>query len=181
MVLSIMIVVGATGYLSYSRGTYNCKNIVNCISDTFENDSITEQNNYDYGLVKGLYMYTSDVIKDDIDEFQASYRLYLYENGMFKYEMSTHGPFGYIGNYTIEDNEIKLNYLFETNGGASINVVSGTKNITIDESGNLIDNKQSINSVNLTSVTLTKDSSEVLDYNNLFNILDNYIIENNAE
>ena len=93
-------------------------------------------------------------------------------------------PYGYMGNYIIEDNTIVLNYLFETNSGAGIDVTTGTKKITITDADTLVDVNQSINIVNMTSVTLEKATSteenEFLQSDDFSNILKNYHITNNV-
>ena len=65
-----------------------------------------------------------------------------------------------------------------------IDVTTGTKKITITDADTLVDVNQSINIVNMTSVTLEKATSaeenEFLQGNDFSNILKNYHIRNNV-
>ena len=178
VILSLLCILFATETISF-----------NSITSNEFNQNIKDDNKetvkYDYKSIKGLYKYIGETMKDENgNEFNASYNLYLYENGTFNYAMGTFGPFGYIGNYIIENNNIILNYLFSTNSGAGIDVTSGSKIITINNNNTLVDVNQSINIVNMTSVTLKKatftEENEFLQDADFSNILKNYHIINNV-
>lgn len=185
--LIVLIVILSTLCILFATGTISFK--PNDVDNNGTNKNVVGENNeiakYDYKSIKGLYKYTSETMKDDTgNEYNASYNLYLYENGTFNYRMTTMGIFGYMGNYIIENNTIILNYLFETNSGAEIDVTTGTKTITITDKDTLVDAEQSINMVNMKSVTLEKttatEENEFLKGNDFSNILKNYHITNNA-
>ena len=59
--------------------------------------------------MKGLYKFEYKNLNENSEiEYKTTYNLYLYENGTFVYKMLNIAPSGYIGNYIIENNEIKL-------------------------------------------------------------------------
>lgn len=181
VILSALCILLATGTISFKSNDVD-NNETNQNVNMNDNDNKFE---YDYKSIKGLYKYTSETMKDENgNEYEASYNLYLYDNGTFNYRMATMVPYGYMGNYIIEDNTIVLNYLFETNSGAGIDVTTGTKKITITDENTLVDVNQSISIVNMTSVTLEKATSaeenEFLQGNDFSNILKNYHITNNV-
>lgn len=151
-----------------------------------ERDNISENNKtYNYSEMKGLYKFETEILTDESgNEYKATYNLYLYENGTFIYKLSTMAPFGYMGNYIIEDNKIRLNYLFSTNSGASIKITKGSKNLTINSNNSITVENQPINTINLTNITLTKtnetEENKFITVGNDFEkILNNYNIENN--
>ena len=180
-----VLVVAMGGYIVYDNFNKKEEIAQPNINENVDNNNSTESIKYTYDNVKGLYKYTSETMKDEYgNEYTAFYNLYLYENGTFNYRMGTMAPYGYMGNYISKDNTIVLNYLFSTNSGAGIDVTTGSKTITITDKDTLVDVDQSINMVNMTSVTLEKASSteesEFLQGNDFSNILKNYHITNNV-
>jgi len=172
----ITIIMGIITILALN-GTISLKQ-----KQTENTEEITDNTQiYNYSDIKGLYTFVSEkIIEENNNEITPSYNLFLYENGMFQYQLSTIYPFGYIGNYIIKDNQIVLNYLFSTNSGASIDVTEGTHTITINDNNKLIDNNQPISNINLTKITLTKDENNTIKYENTFNKINNYEITNNS-
>ena len=88
----------------------------NIISHLLSIDAIEKITNfslpYHIAKKKGLYKFETEILTDESrNEYRATYNLYLYENGTFIYKLSTMAPFGYTGNYIIEDNKIRLSIL----------------------------------------------------------------------
>ena len=180
LIISI-IVMGIITILALTDTINLTNKKLNCSPETKE--EITENiPTYTYETIKGLYSYKSEMITDENgNNFYAQYNLTLYENGIFQYQLSTLGPFGYIGNYIIKDNKIILNYLFSTNSGTDIEVTEGTHTITINDDNTLSDTNQPIININLTNITLTKDeNNNSLKYEDLYNKINNYGIINNS-
>ena len=129
-----------------------------------------------YQNIAGLYTYEGEYN----GEFMPVINLYLDENGLFYYKASTMASYGKIGNYTIVEDEIHLNYLFDTNSGAGLEVTQGNKNIKINKDYTLTDDKTLItdlNNINLIKKT-SKDEEDWLEENDITNILNNYEITN---
>lgn len=88
-------------------------NVVNDGSIITNSDgSTTEQKKvYTYNDLAGLY--TVDVKSTDGGDGNVHYKLYLNADGTFIYDASYHAGFTYMGNYTIENNKITLNFIFK--------------------------------------------------------------------
>ena len=168
VILAVLCVLFATGTINFKSET---------LKDSTTNTTETDSNNsvlYTVENIRGAYKYISEEMTDDNgNKFTASYYLTLYSNGLFEYRMATMAPFGYIGNYTINDNKITLNYLFGTTSGYGINVLDKeqTKEIVIDSDGHLIDVHQSMQSLGFDTVHLTKDNSKSINNNEILNKL----------
>lgn len=144
------------------------------------NEQVTEENNnenikYTYEEIKGLYTYTNE---------ESSYSLYLWENGTFKYEHSFdssdgHGHEGRIGNYIIEDNVIKLNYLFSTGTDISLSVTKGNKELKIDSYDRITFTDSDFNN---NKILLKKDNdkenNELYKNHDFFYMINEYCIFN---
>lgn len=173
ILLIIVLVLG--GYLAFDK-------LINK-NETQENveDTKNEYNktSYTYSNIAGKYTYTSDVL-DVLEGSNLIGRgiLSLYENGTFIYHITLMADGGYIGNYTIIDNKVVLNYLFEITNGAGVNVVEGGKTLTINSDGTLIDPNIKFGSFNLNDIKLER-SNEQLD-DEFEKIINNYNITNSA-
>lgn len=183
ILLIIIIVVMAIITTLALTDTINLKNNPQSNNLTENKEEIKENTEiYSSENIKGTYSYKSEMITDEYENnFHASYNLTLYENGTFEYRLATIYPFGYIGNYIIKDNQIILNYLFETNSSTGINVTNGTHTITINNDNTLSDTNQPITNINLTTITLTKDETIKLNYDDIYNKINNYTITNNSD
>lgn len=172
----ITIIMGIITILTLN-GTISLKQ-----KQTENTEEITDNTQiYNYSDIKGLYTFVSEkIIDENNNEFTPSYNLFLYENGIFQYQLSTFYPFGYVGNYIIKDNQIILNYLFETHSDTSLTVTNGKHTITINDNNTLFDNNQPISNINLTKVTLTKDENTNLNYDDIYNKINTYGIINNS-
>ena len=151
-----------------------------------ENITLEKNQDYSYSKIKGLYKFEKENLTDESgSEYNATYNLYLYENGTFIYQLSTMASFGYMGNYVIEDSKIKLNYLFSFNSGASIKVTNEKRDLTINSNNTLVDENQPIKTVDLSHITLTKatekEANDFITSGNDFELkLHSYDIEKNS-
>ena len=114
---------------------------------------------YTYKNVYGVYTNKTE-IEEDGNTLMASYKLILNEDGTFIYRMGTIAGWGYIGNYTIDNNTITLNCIFKMGSDASKKVISKTKTITINSDNTLTDPKSDEPSADSAKVLLTKNSKE---------------------
>ena len=141
------------------------------------NEQVTEENSnenqYTYEKIKGLYTYTNE---------ESAYSLYLWENGTFKYEnffdsSDGYGGGGRIGNYIIEDNVIKLNYMFSTGTDASLTVTKGNKELKIDAYDRITftDEDFNNNKILLKKDNNNKEDNELYDF---YHYINEYIIFN---
>ncbi len=187
LILATLFILFATNTIFFNASSKN-NHSENTTTNNQENSNVTNKENnkaYNYSEMKGLYKFETEILTDESgNKYRATYNLYLYENGTFIYKLSTMAPFGYMGNYIIEDNKIKLNYLFSTNSGASIKITKGSKNLAINSNNSITDENQPINTINLTNITLTKtneteENKFITDGNDFEKILNNYNIENN--
>lgn len=145
------------------------------------NSSTNEKKSYSYNTVKGLY---KGIATDNLEEENSNrnYELYLYEDGTFSFANYTSSSSGKIGNYTIVDNSINLNYLFSTGNDASLTATSGKKTLKINNDGSITDNKPDNSSAS--SLTLKQDfTAEDITYfsqHNISYLINNYSISNKA-
>ena len=164
---------------------FNIHNQSNDNVSNQEKNNISENNKtYTYSEMKGLYKFEYKNLNENSKiEYKTTYNLYLYENGTFVYKMLNIAPSGYIRNYIIENNEIKLNYLFSFNSGTGIKSIKETKILTINSNNSITDENQPIDTINLTNITLTKtneteENKFITDGNDFDKILNKYNVEN---
>ena len=133
---------------------------------------------YLYSTVKGMYTgIAKDSYESDADRY---YDLYLYENGTFKYENHIDIEGGVIGNYTIVNDKILLNYWFSTGSDAGLDAINGKKTLEINEDGSITDsNPAGSNSSNLILKKAT--SAEDNGQSNRIDFLINHYILSNDE
>ena len=130
-----------------------------------------EKESYSYASMEGIYKLSTEVEIDGGKE-KAGATLYLWRDGTFKYEQSVLAPMGQLGNYIIEENKIKLNYLFETNSGAGVNVITGEKELTINSINSIEDVSIKWGTVKF-SGTLQRQNEDVRKYyTGLYSIID---------
>ena len=133
LLLLIIVILAVALYLSLTGKITLSKNEPAERNNNTTETTTTEETNYTYENIKGLYSYKSETQTDESgNEFNYYYGLYLYENGTFNYRIGTFARFGYIGNYTIVGNEIKLNYLYSYNSGTGLNISKESKTIKIE-------------------------------------------------
>jgi len=149
--------------------------------DNTDNTQVTENKTYSYGDIAGLYSYSAQ--SDAIPGGSTGYHLYLNSNGTFYYEYFS-GPAngGLLGNYIINGNSIKLNFIFSkySNGGI-IGLTDGEKTLLINSKNEILDETAPLkeNSDNK-EIILSKDDSYSLSEDKFMDIVDNYVVENNA-
>ncbi len=159
ILLVITLAIGAFGgnYLGIFKEDKVC--------ETNENKKINsneETKKYDYDSFSGLYLFTSKPFYSEANDgvVTPTYKLYLYDDGTFNYQLGYVISMGKVGNYIIKNNTIVLNYLFETSSDAALNVVSGEKVLSINGDNSLTDNNQEIPIVEDKSIILKKSSAE---------------------
>ena len=113
---------------------------------------------YTYKNVYGVYTNKTE-IEEDGNTLIASYKLILNEDGTFIYRMGTIAGWGYVGNYTIDNNTITLNCIFKMGSDASKKVISKTKTITINSDNTLTDPKSDEPAADSAKVLLNKSTS----------------------
>lgn len=121
-----------------------------------------EQQKTDYDSFTGLYSYTGEPIYSEANDgmLTPTYKLYLYENGTFNYQVGYVISMGKIGNYIIKNDTIVLNYFFESSSDAALNVINGEKVLVINSDKSLTDNNQENPIVKEKSIVLKKASDE---------------------
>ncbi|MGM9882465.1 MAG: hypothetical protein ACI31S_06485 [Bacilli bacterium] len=174
VVILTILVIALGGFIIYDK-VLKEETIEPDILDDIDNKEII----YNYSDIKGLYTAHETVNIDGLEEAQnASYTLYLWENGTFKYEYGVFAPMGVIGNYTIVDDEIRLNYLFQTSSDVSLTPIEGDKVLKISSDSSILDSDYYFkeNTNNVEEVKLVKaNAEEESNYKyNIYNILSNY-------
>ena len=138
IVILLLIVIGLSSYIIYDKiinkekeeinisekNPTNQNNTENENSETNLNDNEKNNNtendleNNEYYSINGQYEIVKDTYKGEKGEGGYVNEIYYFnDNGLFHYDNSTFGEWGYYGNYLIKNNKIMLNYLFEHGGG----------------------------------------------------------------
>ena len=155
-----------------SKGDYSVAEVTDSSSKA---TNTSEKKTFSYSDVQGLYNGTATDSAKDEEGSNRNYELYLYENGTFIYSNYISTSSGYIGNYTIVDNTINLNYLFSTGNDSALTAASGTKTLKINDDGSITDTKPDKSSSS--NLSLRKDSkAEDIEYFSTHNV--NYLINN---
>ena len=122
-------------------------NLSQTINSYNTNTTNNESKTYAFSNVAGEYQGTSN---DNEENADRHYTLYLFENGTFLYENYIDILTGKIGNYTIVDNTIILNYWFQTHSDASLDVITGQKTLHLNSNNSIKDsNPENSNSSNV--------------------------------
>ena len=162
-----------------SKGDYSVAEVTDSSSKA---TNTSEKKTFSYSDVQGLYNGTATDSAKDEEGSNRNYELYLYENGTFIYSNYISTSAGYIGNYTIVDNTINLNYLFSTGNDSALTAASGTKTLKINDDGSITDTKPDKSSSS--NLSLRKDSkAEDIEYFSTHNVnylINNYSISNKA-
>lgn len=163
VILLVILLILVGGYLIYILFFNNKTEEKDMIED---NEIVETTKNYTYEQMEGVYIFTDIELGNKEENVPFIAKLYLWKNGTFKYERSTFAPIGEIGNYIIEDDKIKLNYLFGTNSGAGFVYKKGTKELKINSYDSIYDSKlefgTSINSDGI--LTKSTDNQELQRY-----------------
>ena len=122
LVLVVLVLCGCSFSFNTNEGSEVTNNGVT--------NSIEDVKTYAYSNIVGVY-----------EAKNTSLRLYLYGDATFSYlTISGGAPSGYVGNYTITDNnKIKLNYLFPISGLDDVLDSSYNKVLTIKSDGMIVD------------------------------------------
>ena len=160
LVVVIAIVVGVfVGFkLSEGKNEHNITNNGETNNNENINDNNTEIIKYTYYEIKGTYTYEDEKSKnEDGNMFGCS--ISLFENGTFIHGCGVTIPLGTMGNYIIKDNNIVLNYLFETRSDANIIAETGSDIITISDKNTLLFTNATNWGGSKSSITLKRDTS----------------------
>lgn len=156
----------------------DCKCKDNKTNETETKQTVTQDTNYSYKEIAGYYS-TKDTVNSGSESLTVGYNLYLYENGTFSYQFLMNAPRGVIGNYIIVDDEIKLNYLFNTGSDASLIATTGSKVLKIKDNNTIVENdaefaknggSKTINLVRDNSNNNKEDNS-ITDYINNYEVI----------
>ena len=181
LLLIFIIVILAVLCVLFATGTINLENGTKC---THESGGSESTKFYSYSDLTGLY--THSVSVTDID-YTLYNKLYLFDDGTFAYELAYPARYGYIGNYIIDGNTIKLNKLFEFNSGVGLFFGMKKYELTITDNNTLVDSNDYLNkaeigytgTINLKRAS-DSEASEFLSKYNLENMLDNQQIDNKS-
>ena len=158
-----------------------------------ENTNVTEKqntevsNNYTYDGMKGFYSFNDPNPESEGREELATfgYTLYLSETGTFKYQYAMNAGSSVSGNYIIVDDEIRLNYIFESGNDAALIATNGSKVLKIKDKNTLVDDAAYYAKFGgAKTINLTKDNNNIYGtYSNQFDLnylVNNYILANNS-
>ena len=161
VIILFLLVLVLGGYIVYDKVLSKSETPNNPTQSQQENTSTTSSVKTVSDVV-GQYTAKFENLKSDGDMNTASITLNLYENGVFTYVFSQYAPFGTLGNYTIDGDKIILTNWFNTNSGTGLDITKGTKTLTINSDGSIIDNSIKTKLLvdnEITTVTLTKSSN----------------------
>lgn len=178
IIILILLVLGLGGYIVYDKIiTKENEEITENEIDkdnTKENEVIeTKEVSYNYSDIKGLYEGKNN---------SSLIHLYLEDDGTFVYDMqsSTHGSF--LGNYIIENNQLKLNTIFWEGNGAGLGIEDDGLILLNINDGALTEIQNNPNNskeqITLTKIQTTDDYQSGI--NNFYNKINNTQIYNNA-
>lgn len=171
VILMFAIICTLADYIIIDRklreDNVNNNDNTNIIIDSKKNVTYDKDNSKSltYKDVAGIYKVDFDfemVYYDESKEIEnAKYNLFLYTDGTFYYNYPDHVNHGMLGNYTIDDDHITLNGLFEHGGDIGLTLNFSSKELKIDGSKNLIETAPLVKPVNSesSSVILVKDNS----------------------
>ena len=164
VILLVLVALLATGRISFEEKTTN-NTQTSEKTDNEETSTIVNANN----SYVGKYQYKDETAVDsEGNSNPLTFTLNLYDNGIFKYQLNDkYAPVGVIGNYTINNNELILNFLFNTGSSSDINVTQGIKKLTIDSNYNISGEVKSKDHKSNITVTFarTDDKVDEFDFN----------------
>lgn len=182
IIILILLVLGLSGYIIYDKydkvlikEEKSEKNIVKEETKQEENEVI-EKSSYKYSEIKGLY-----------EGYYENWKLTLYleEDGTFVYDANAQTHASNLGNYIIEDNQIKLNSIFWEGNGAGLGIEKKENHLIllkINNNGSLTEvqnkTKNREKETVLTKIETTEDYSS--GTNNFYNKINNTQIYNNS-
>ena len=133
------------------------KKILETTTDCVDSVCNCENDKSIAGLYSAEFSYDFEYYDGSIEIETANYQLYLYTDGTYYYHIPDHVDYGEIGNYIIDEGNVILNCFFKHGSDIGIGLDISSKKLTIDDSGNLIDDNPRVTKVN--SVTLVKQQS----------------------
>ena len=169
----IMLVVGIGLFVTNTVSFKANSNDLESGNVTEDSESSNKSNNsYTYSQMKGLYTYESNDNNENGELAPVVNKLYLYEDGRFVYMLPVRTPYGYIGNYVIENNKIILNYEYQISGGSSLIVKVGERKDLLFNNDNTI----SDGSTKLVKENDSKEDEFLKDYD-YKHIIETYTIQ----
>ena len=184
IVVLIIIILGMGGYLVYDKKLSKDESKQEKTSEKVvkEEERVNEDKVYTFNDVTGFYTFSEPVPNNEGQQFKFSYSIYLWGNGTFNYRFTMNAGSHVLGNYTIVNDEIHLNYLFEGGNDAGITATTGEKLLKIVDKDHLQDNDgYYVNSGGSKVINLTRDTNRTdnFDEYNVSEIINNYAIFNN--
>ena len=133
IVFLVILVLGLAGYICYDKfiATNNvpsndlkCKKDTCDCSNTVNNDTVINNNDtdaeYTYEDVAGYYTFTK-LIEGRDEDYNAE--LYLFEDGTVRFQQGPDASNGYVGNYVIDGDTIKITKWFTTGSFSDLSLV----------------------------------------------------------
>lgn len=139
--VAVLILLGLLVYEKISDAKNESP--INKIEENIDaEDNGKEDASYTYELLKGYYEAKRNIKSYD-DEIRLG--LDLYKDGTFWLEIShISEPWGIAGNYSIENNNVKLNFLFRTGGECGITSTTGTTTLIFNNNNFILNDKSLI-------------------------------------
>ena len=181
IIILLLLVLGLGGYIIYDKIiTKENEEITENEIDkdnTKENEVVeTKEVSYTYQEIKGLYEGKSG---------PSTIHIYLEDDGTFVYVMSSTAYSTYLGNYIIENNQLKLNTIFWEGNGAGLGVSKEDQRLillSINSDGSLTETQNNQvdrnEQITLTKIQTTDDYQSGL--NNFYSKINNTPIYNNT-
>ncbi len=160
IVFLVILVLGLAGYICYDKFLAPQKS-VKCSAKSTDagNKDLKEEKyqevKYTYEDLAGYYTFTKLITERD-EDYDAE--LYLFKDGTIRFQQGPDASNGYIGNYIIEDDEIKVTKWLNTGSYSDLRIIDkadSTETISIKSNDSIVLSK----CYTFTNCEFKKDSS----------------------
>ncbi|MBR3673442.1 MAG: hypothetical protein IKN65_03995 [Clostridia bacterium] len=144
--LIILVLILASAFVASSVYIIRCKKDAKAgeadkNNDTSVTTTQTQENSLTFSSLSGLYV--GDAAKEGVVPGNTQVRLYLFEDGSFRYNNEPGLASGIIGYYTFNDNEIVLHGIVQCANDIGRTIISDSLTIKINSDKSLTDGKLS--------------------------------------
>ena len=148
-----IVVIGIMGYFLYTSNIKTADMMANerelntkiaKLEDEIlskQNQIQDEKNNNNKTSWSGIYVGDAEIEPGTTPDGETKVRLYLYENGSFKYEDSPGLSSGHVGYYTINENDLVLHEIVECANDIGRTITNNTISLKINKDNTITDSK----------------------------------------
>ena len=174
IIFLILIILGLAGYICYDKFIAN--NETKCLINNngqVPNKAQKDEPVFTYDIISGIFEYKVDYKPEGTDDlFSYFANLYLLEDGTIRFNQGDQAANGYVGNYIIDNDELKITEWFGTGSDASLGITKTIKTFTykIKDKNTIIadncyynskDNQRELKTVNASSSGFIFDFKDI--------------------